>query len=171
LIRERRDGRGPVVGDLAWQQINGGDMKILLAYDGFEHSRHALEEAAELANGGDVKIVSVVPEADARASKAGGHRWLAPHAHHDVAIAHRFLAERGIDSDMKIAYGDPATEIRKEAAAGEFDVIIVGSRDQRALGRLLLGSVSKALLEEAPCPVLVAGKNATIRRESTALVS
>jgi nucleotide-binding universal stress UspA family protein len=27
-------------------------MKILLAYDGFEHSKRALEEAAELAAGG-----------------------------------------------------------------------------------------------------------------------
>jgi nucleotide-binding universal stress UspA family protein len=38
-------------------------MKILLAYDGFEHSRHALEEAANLAKdeGGTITIVSVVP--------------------------------------------------------------------------------------------------------------
>ena len=147
-------------------------MKILLAYDGFEHSRHALEEAAALANGSEaVTILSVVPEAEARGSKAGGHRWLAPHAHQDVAIAHRFLDERGIEAEMKIAYGDPATEIRKEAAAGEHDVIIVGARGRSALGQLLLGSVSKALLEDAACPVLVAGKNVTIRRESTALVS
>ena len=147
-------------------------MKILLAYDGFEHSRHALEEAAELASDSDVvKILSVVPEADARASKAGGHRWLAPHAHQDVAMAHRFLAQHGIDADMKMAYGDPVTEIRKEAAAGAYDVIIVGSHGRSAIGQLLLGSVSKALLENAPCPVLVAGRNATIRRESTALVS
>lgn len=147
-------------------------MKILLAYDGFEHSKHALEEAAELANAvGAVTILSVVPEADARASKSGGHRWLAPHAHQDVAIAHRFLAERGIEAEMKIAHGEPAAEIRNEAATGGYDFIVVGSHERSAVGQLFLGSVSKALLEDAPCPVLVAGKNATIRRESTALVS
>jgi nucleotide-binding universal stress UspA family protein len=146
-------------------------MKILLAYDGFEHSKRALEEAAELATGsGGVTIMSVVPEADARGSKAGGHRWLAPHAHQDVAIAHRFLDERGIEAEMKIAYGDPVEEIRKEVAAGAYDFLIVGSHERTAVGKLFLGSVSKALLEEAPCPVLVAGKNATIRRESTVLV-
>jgi nucleotide-binding universal stress UspA family protein len=147
-------------------------MKTLLAYDGFEHSKRALEEAADLTKAdGAVTILSVVPESEARGSKAGGHRWLAPHAHQDVALAHRFLADRGVDSDMKIAYGDPVTEIRKEAAAGEYDFIIVGSHERSAIGRLVLGSVSRALLEQAPCPVLVAGRNATIRRESAALIS
>ena len=147
-------------------------MKILLAYDGFEHSKHAIEEAAELASGGfgEITILSVVPEAEARASKAGGHRWLAPHAHQDVALAHRFLAAKEIEAEMKIAYGDPAEEIRKEAAAGEYDLIVVGSHARGAIGRLVLGSVSRALLEQAPCPVLVAGKNITVRREAAVAV-
>ena len=143
-------------------------MKILLAYDGFEHSKHALEKAAELAgNGlGELRILSVVPEAEAGASKAGGHRWLAPHAHQDVAIAHRYLAEFGIEAEMKIAYGDPVEEIRNEAAQGDYDIIVVGSHGRGAIGRMFLGSVSTALLETAPCAVLVAAKNATVRRES-----
>jgi nucleotide-binding universal stress UspA family protein len=150
----------------------GGNMKILLAYDGYEHSKNALEEVAELArDAAEVTILSVVPESEARGSKSGGHRWLAPHAHQDVAIAHRFLAENGVNGAMKIAYGDPATEIRKEAATGGYDMIVVGSHGRRALGQLVLGSVGKALLADAPCPVLVAGKNATIRREPTPLVS
>jgi nucleotide-binding universal stress UspA family protein len=58
-------------------------MKVLFAYDGFPHSRHALKEVAELAPNGDaeVTILSVVPEAEARGSKAGRRRWLLPHAH------------------------------------------------------------------------------------------
>jgi nucleotide-binding universal stress UspA family protein len=143
-------------------------MKILLAYDGFEHSKHALEEAAELAaNGvGELTILSVVPESEAGASKAGGHRWLAPHAHQDVAIAHRYLAERGIQAEMRIAYGDPVEEIRKEAEDGGHDFIVVGSHGHGTVGQLFLGSVSKALLEAAPCPVMVAGKDTTVRREA-----
>jgi nucleotide-binding universal stress UspA family protein len=142
-------------------------MKILLAYDGFEHSKHALEEAAELAtNGfGELTILSVVPEAEAGASKAGGHRWLAPHAHQDVAIAHRYLAEYGVEAEMKIAYGDPVEQIRKEAAEGDYDFIVVGSHGRGPVGRMFLGSVSTALLEAAPCAVLIVSKDTTVRRE------
>jgi nucleotide-binding universal stress UspA family protein len=142
-------------------------MKILLAYDGFEHSKHALEEAAELATKGfgELTILSVVPEAEAGASKAGGHRWLAPHAHQDVAIAHRYLAEFGVEAEMKIAYGESVEEIRKEAADGDYDFIIVGSHGRGPVGRMFLGSVSTALLEAAPCAVLIVSKDTTVRRE------
>ena len=54
-------------------------MRILLAYDGFEHSRHALEETAKLAADGHgaVTVLSVVPP-DAQGSKSGGHVRVAP---------------------------------------------------------------------------------------------
>ena len=142
-------------------------MKILLAYDGFEHSSHALEEAAKLAVGGQgaVTVLSVVPESDARASKAGGHRWLAPHAHQDVAVAHERLRERGVESEMKTAHGDPVEEILREAESGAYDLVVVGSRGLGPVGRLLLGSVSERLVRTAPCPVLVAGEDLTERHE------
>ena len=142
-------------------------MKILLAYDGFEHTRHALEETARLAaeGRGEVTVMSVVPEADARASKAGGHRFLAPHAHQDVAVAHDVLKERGIEAEVRIAHGDPATEIVAAAGEGAYDLLVVGSRGLGPVGRLILGSVSEELARGAPCPVLIAGADLTERVE------
>jgi nucleotide-binding universal stress UspA family protein len=102
-----------------------------------------------------ITVVSVVPEKDARASKSGGHLWLAPHAHLDVAKAHGFLREAGIDAEMKILHGDPVEELCKEAANG-YDLALVGSRELGLLGELLLGSVSRRLLAEMP--VLVVGR-------------
>jgi nucleotide-binding universal stress UspA family protein len=141
-------------------------MKILLAYDGFEHSRHALEETAKLAaeGHGEVTVLSVVPP-DARGSKAGGHVGLRPHAHEDVARAHAYLRERGIESEMKIEHGDPAEEIVAEARTGSYDLAVVGSRGLGPVGRLLLGSVSTHVVDRSPCPVLVAGAEMSERIE------
>jgi nucleotide-binding universal stress UspA family protein len=142
-------------------------MKILLAYDGMERSKHALEEARELGSGSEtnVTIVSVVPESEARASKAGGHRWLAPHAHQDVAVAHEYLSEAGIATEMRILHGDPVDEIRREAREGGYDLIVVGSRELGPVGRAVLGSVSAKLVKQAHCPVLVVGEGASVRHE------
>ena len=131
-------------------------MKILFAFDGYEHSLGALEEVAELASDGraSVTVLSVVPP-DARGSKSGGHVGLRPHAHEDVARAHAFLRSRGIESEMKIAYGDPAREIVAEAGRG-YDLVVVGSRRHGPVRRAILGSVSSKVVHEAPRPVLVA---------------
>ena len=143
-------------------------MKILLAYDGFEHSRHALEETAKLAaeGRGEVMTLSVVPP-DARGSTAGGHVGLRPHAHEDVARAHAYLRELGIESEMKMEYGDPAEQIVAEAGKGDHDLVVVGSRGLGPVGRLLLGSVSAQVVDRSPCPVLVAGADITERIEPT----
>jgi nucleotide-binding universal stress UspA family protein len=141
-------------------------MKILLAYDGLEHSRNALPTAVELgrAEGAEITILSVVPP-DARGSKSGGHVGLRPHAHEDVAKAHAFLREEGIQSEMRMENGEPATEIARVAEEGGYDLILVGSRGRTAVGELVLGSVSNTLIRQAPCPVLVAGANVTTRFE------
>lgn len=141
-------------------------MKILLAYDGFEHSQNALEEVARLAQDGEgpttVTIASVVPESEARASKSGGHRFLAPHAHLDVARAHAFLAEQGIESTMEVLHGDPVDELCRLAETGGYDLAVTGAHQRGAMGEFLLGSVSKKLVERMTIPVIVAGRKTTV---------
>jgi nucleotide-binding universal stress UspA family protein len=141
-------------------------MKILLAYDGYEHSENALASAATLAESGaaEVTILSVVPP-DARASKAGGHVGLRPHAHEDVARGHAYLRERGIASEMQIEHGDPVEEIVRVARDGGYDLIVTGSHGRGPIVEAVLGSVSQALVRKAPCAVLVAGKEAEARFE------
>jgi nucleotide-binding universal stress UspA family protein len=82
-----------------------------------------------------------------------------------VARAHEYLAERGIESKMKMEDGDPAEEILAEAKAGGYDLVVVGSRGLGPVGRLLLGSVSTEVVENARCPVLVAAEDMTERLE------
>lgn len=47
---------------------------------------------------------------------------------------------------------DPASEIL--ARAGQFDLILMGTRGRRGLERLLLGSVAERVIRESPVPVL-----------------
>jgi nucleotide-binding universal stress UspA family protein len=50
--------------------------------------------------------------------------------------------------------GDPALELTRECAEG-VDLLVVGSRGYGPVTRVLLGSVSRKVAEDAPCPVLV----------------
>jgi nucleotide-binding universal stress UspA family protein len=138
-------------------------MKILLAYDGFDRSSRGLEEAAALAapEPSSITVLSVVPS-DARGSKSGGHVGLRPHAHEDVARAHAYLRERGIDSEMRIAHGDPAEEILAVACAAPYDLIVMGSRGLGPLKGALLGSVSRKVIRDAPCGVVVVTPEAQV---------
>jgi nucleotide-binding universal stress UspA family protein len=51
--------------------------------------------------------------------------------------------------------GDPAHEIVSEAKARETGLIVVGTRGQTGLQRLILGSVARNVLLHAPCSVLI----------------
>ena len=154
-------------------------MNVLVAYNGLETgleaSRPALEEAAKLAKKyglgaerepaktgeGQIVVLSVVPP-DVR---TGAQVNFGPHAGDDVALAHAFLRERGIESEMKVANGDPAEEILKEARQGGYDLLIVGTRGLGPVGRLLLGSVSSKVADRSPCPVLVVSEGKIERIE------
>ena len=145
-------------------------MKILLAYDGFEHSRYALEEAARLANdeGGTITIVSVVPPT-ARGTKSGGRMGLPPHAQDDVTRGQELLREQGVEADTKILNGDPADTLIREASEGGYDIAVAGSRGLGAVAGLLLGSVSRKLVKGMPCPVVIAGPDHVERHEPAAV--
>jgi nucleotide-binding universal stress UspA family protein len=115
--------------------------RILVATDFSEHARAALEMACVVAP---------------------------PGARIDLVHA----AEPGVDVEREaaLAGADPAREVRfallggerspvdaltTHVARGEHDLLVVGSRGRRGLGRVLLGSVAERLLHAAPCNVLV----------------
>ena len=52
--------------------------------------------------------------------------------------------------------GDPAGELLRMANEDAVDLIILGARGLSAVQRLLLGSVSEAVLRDAQCAVLIA---------------
>jgi len=50
--------------------------------------------------------------------------------------------------------GDPQATIIDQALSKKADLIVMGTHGRRGFKRLLLGSVTEAVLREAPCPVL-----------------
>jgi nucleotide-binding universal stress UspA family protein len=144
-------------------------MKLLVAFDAEEHSLLALDKAVEVAaaEGAEVTVLSVVPPS-AAGSKSGGHMGLPPHADKDVLYAEKYLGDRGVSATGKVAQGYPADEILREARAGDYDVIVVGTRELGSVVGHLLGSVSRKVVDHAPCPVIVAGKSGATRMEQTA---
>ncbi len=52
------------------------------------------------------------------------------------------------------ASGDPQATIVDQALSTNADLIVMGTHGRRGFKRLLLGSVTEAVLREAPCPVL-----------------
>ncbi|MBM3943815.1 MAG: universal stress protein [SAR202 cluster bacterium] len=76
------------------------------------------------------------------------------------ALAHlRRLASRcrdaGTEAQTLVAVGRPAAEIVRQAQAGPFDLIALGTRGHTGLRRGLLGSVTDEVVRTAQAPVLV----------------
>lgn len=65
------------------------------------------------------------------------------------------LARRWPDAQVRIADGPPGAAIVRAAKRDRADVIVTGWRGQGVMRRLLAGSVSRGVVREAPCSVLV----------------
>ena len=130
--------------------------KILLAYDGGEPAKRALEQTIELARKFDaqVGVISVVP---VRPGRAPIDPWDDRTVHAEELLeARRLLREVGIEAELLEPGGDPAQLIESLADERGYDTIVVGSRGLNALTRMLQGSVSDHVAPHAHATVVVA---------------
>lgn len=130
--------------------------KILVAYDGGDPARRALDTAAELARltGATIAVVSVVPTHPGRFPV---DPWDDTSVHaQELLEARRLLREKGIEAELIEPTGDPAATIERIADEGGFDTVVVGSRGLNAMGRILQGSVSEHVATHARSTVVVA---------------
>lgn len=70
------------------------------------------------------------------------------------------------DHHKVIRRGEPARTIAEEATAWRADVIVVGSHGKKWIDRLLIGSVTEALLNDLPAAMLVIPVPAPSRRRT-----
>lgn len=132
---------------------------IVVAFDGSDHSRRALERAAQLAGkGAGVTVVSAV-NVRPHAGRGPGHPPVDPEEaaerRQELEEAESFLATAGLEVRAVAGVGDPADTIVDEARDWGADLIVLGTRGLGGAQRLVLGSVSTKVLHQAPCDVLV----------------
>ena len=72
-----------------------------------------------------------------------------------LATTEEKFTEAGVSYSLHVALGDPADMIVKASREKEIDLIILGSQGLGSVSSLLLGSVSRRVSQEAPCPVMI----------------
>jgi nucleotide-binding universal stress UspA family protein len=144
-------------------------MKILIATDGSEFSRLAIEKACELSAaipGAEIKVISAyqLPGPVATAPLAAVPSYTPEIIDGLTALAESIVDEARneiaaslptISVSAKALCGKPAVAILDEAEQWGADLIVVGSHGNGFWGRALLGSVSDAVVHHANCSVLV----------------
>jgi len=123
-------------------------IRILVGIDGSNHSDRALLEAVTIAKrfSGSVKVITVYG------------RGLETKAREIIEHAKFYLENEVEYSTASILGSNPARALRNMAENENFDLIVVGSRGLGSKASILLGSVSRRVVANAKCNVLVAKK-------------
>ncbi|RYF70841.1 MAG: universal stress protein [Comamonadaceae bacterium] len=138
---------------------------ILVPVDGSETSMIAVSKASglALAFGSRITLIHVIdnyPFIGVGADYAlGQNEYLAAatsSANAALARGVAALAAEGLHSDQRVIDGHVVHEgIVDTAVALNADLIVMGSHGRSGIEKLLLGSVTQRVLQEAPMPVLV----------------
>jgi nucleotide-binding universal stress UspA family protein len=133
--------------------------RILVGYDGSAAGRKAFDSALELAvqHGAELFVLSVCRTLD-----IGDDVETEAVIEHSRAYHRRLLAEiktsvaaKGAKAHYEVAVGHPAEQIIYHADRHQADLIVVGDRGRSKFAKLLLGSVSRGVVQHADRPVLV----------------
>jgi nucleotide-binding universal stress UspA family protein len=117
--------------------------RLLVAYDGTDAARRALDTAASLVGYGSMLAVASV-------THEGSHT-----ANILLSEARERLLQRHVPATYLPLLGDPAEELLDAAADVAADLVVIGKRSHNGGARAALGSVSDDVVRRAPCDVLV----------------
>lgn len=139
-------------------------MKLLVAVDLSESTEKIVKKAGEIAKAHSAKIWLIHiadPEPDFVGYEVGPQsvRDSLSEKFHDEHCQIQEIADRlrkeGVDTTSLLVQGETEATILKEAAKLDVDMIVIGSHGRGATYQLLVGSVSKGVLKNSECPVLV----------------
>lgn len=141
--------------------------RILLAYDGSDPAKRAIEHVADSFPDADVTVLHVVGQPhESRYDQVGmkpaigtDTEELLDEAHEQAAElldeAAEIASDGGLDVRREIVEGYPAREIIEYAEENEFDHVVMGSHGRTGASRILLGSVAEKVTRRSPTPVTI----------------
>ncbi|MEZ0248695.1 MAG: universal stress protein [Thermoproteus sp.] len=130
---------------------------IVVAYDGSQYAKKALEVAKAIAEkfGSKVYVIHVVDTAVLSLSEAFSTPNVVKSLREGGEKALREALVVIPNAETKLLEGDPAYEIAKFAREAKADLVVVGSRGLSTIRKSLLGSVAGRLVQESDVSVLV----------------
>ena len=133
--------------------------RILIAYDGSEHSQRAANMAGDLArmqNQAELWLVCVMEMIPVEPGKPYVQELIDDRTHAGEAFIKqaRELIGENIPIHDKLLFGSPAECILTTAKDNKCDLIVMGTRGLSVLQGLLLGSQVHKVMNHAKCPVL-----------------
>ncbi|QQS33075.1 MAG: universal stress protein [Acidobacteriota bacterium] len=145
-------------------------MRIIIAIDGTDYGKAALERLCQLGLGNtdEIRVVSVIDMAMPMAidiyggylpdtsdlektAKDNADKYV----NEAVAKLGSVFSGDGVRVSSDVLFGTPESRIVELAEEWKADLIVVGSHGYRRWERILLGSVSNSIVHHAPCSVMV----------------
>ncbi len=132
--------------------------RILVAVDGSEANKLAVDTAVNLAKTQNAKLTAIC------VFDIGSYASMINYSNDDtgrieemsneaVVYAKEAAAKEGLDLTIKAVTGKPVDAIVTEAANN--DLVVCGTHGRTGLSHALIGSVAERVVRLAPCPVLV----------------
>ena len=133
-------------------------MRVLIATDGSEYSYEAARQFIELTHASrhHITILHVMP----RLTVGRDTAYLQIQEEREGLAAlntvKSIFDDVAIPVETEMKQGTPVDAILEVAREGDYNLIVIGHRGRGGFRELLLGSVSKTIVQGAPCSVLIA---------------
>lgn len=147
--------------------VNAIFRKIMVATDGSEEVRKAINSAIEIAKLSNAKMYavhvvsldshSISPYNDSEWEKAVKEQ-LITEGKEATAYVENMGKTANIEVESIILEGSPADEIIDFAERNDIDLIVMGTQGKSAIHRFLIGSVAEKVVRHSKRPVLVVRK-------------
>lgn len=133
--------------------------RILVALDGSDLSEQVIEMLKQVGLQPDATVViahviaNLGADPDIAVDRPQADTETIPHQQLEKLQACQAILP--CKSELEIVTGEPAEEIIRLANIHNVDLVVMGSRGLTGMNRILKGSVSSQVVEEAPCSVFV----------------